>query len=375
MTGRIGNSNQFLQVSGTVSAPAFSFAGDTDTGIYRIGANNIGVAANGAKVIDVGTAGAALAGYLRLSGSVSGYVGLQGAAAAGSTTYTLPSADGSSSNVLSTNGSGVLSWVSASGGPTGPTGSTGANGPTGPTGSTGANGPTGPTGSTGAAGPTGPTGSTGSTGPTGSTGAAGPTGPTGSTGSTGPTGSTGAAGPTGPTGSTGSTGPTGTGYWTLTGSDIYYSTGNVGVNTSSPTFKLDVNGTARFSGLVTVSAGGDLTPAATPATTSLGYLGTPLNTQNGTYQFVMADAGKTVYHTSVTAHTYTIPANGTVAFPIGTIIAIENENSGGNVTLAITTDTLRWGASTGSRTIAANGSAAAKKVAATVWRLVGSGIS
>ena len=53
---------------------------------------------------------------VRLLGSVSGYVGLQGAAAAGSTTYTLPSADGSSGQVLSTNGTGTLSWATAGGG-------------------------------------------------------------------------------------------------------------------------------------------------------------------------------------------------------------------------------------------------------------------
>jgi len=52
-------------------------------------------------------------GTLRLSGSTSGYVGLAPAAAAGSTTYTLPSADGTSGQVLSTNGSGTLSWASA----------------------------------------------------------------------------------------------------------------------------------------------------------------------------------------------------------------------------------------------------------------------
>ena len=51
-----------------------------------------------------------LKGTLRLSGSTSGYVGLAPAAAAGSTTYTLPSADGSSGQFLSTNGSGILSW-------------------------------------------------------------------------------------------------------------------------------------------------------------------------------------------------------------------------------------------------------------------------
>lgn len=55
-------------------------------------------------------------GTLRLSGSSSGYVGLAPAAAAGSTTYTLPAADGTSGQVLSTNGSGTLSWATPSGG-------------------------------------------------------------------------------------------------------------------------------------------------------------------------------------------------------------------------------------------------------------------
>jgi hypothetical protein len=54
-------------------------------------------------------------GTLRLSGSSSGYVGFAPAAAAGSTTYTLPSADGTSGQVLSTNGSGLLSWATVSG--------------------------------------------------------------------------------------------------------------------------------------------------------------------------------------------------------------------------------------------------------------------
>ena len=52
-------------------------------------------------------------GTFRLSGSTSGYVGLAPAAIAGSTTYTLPSADGTSGQLLSTNGSGTLSWATA----------------------------------------------------------------------------------------------------------------------------------------------------------------------------------------------------------------------------------------------------------------------
>lgn len=50
-------------------------------------------------------------GTLRLSGSSSGYVGLAPAAAAGSTTYTLPAADGALGTVLGTSGAAVLSWV------------------------------------------------------------------------------------------------------------------------------------------------------------------------------------------------------------------------------------------------------------------------
>jgi len=55
-------------------------------------------------------------GTLRLSGATSGYVGLAPAATAGSTTYTLPSADGTAGQVLSTNGSGTLSWASGGSG-------------------------------------------------------------------------------------------------------------------------------------------------------------------------------------------------------------------------------------------------------------------
>ena len=55
-------------------------------------------------------------GTLRLSGSTSGYVGFAPAAAAGSTTYLLPAADGAAGQFLSTNGSATLSWSSSSAG-------------------------------------------------------------------------------------------------------------------------------------------------------------------------------------------------------------------------------------------------------------------
>lgn len=43
--------------------------------------------------------------------------------------------------------------------------------------------------------------------------------------------------------------------WTTSGSDIYYNTGNVGINQSSPTYKLDVGGTIRATGLISANAG------------------------------------------------------------------------------------------------------------------------
>lgn len=117
--------------------------------------------------------------------------------------------------------------------------------------------------------------------------------------------------------------------------------------------------------------GGSITPEATPTTTAIGYLGCPQNIQNAAYTTVMADAAKHIYHTSGSAHTWTIDSNANVAYPIGTVLTFVNENGGGVVTIAITSDTLRWQASTGSRSLAANGVATALKVTSTVWRLTG----
>ncbi len=48
---------------------------------------------------------------LRLAGSTSGYTEIDAPAVAGSNTLVLPGGNGSSGQVLSTNGSGTLSWV------------------------------------------------------------------------------------------------------------------------------------------------------------------------------------------------------------------------------------------------------------------------
>ena len=52
---------------GSVVLPSITFAADTKTGIFRIGANNIGIVANGAKVLDIGTGGLGITGTLSTS--------------------------------------------------------------------------------------------------------------------------------------------------------------------------------------------------------------------------------------------------------------------------------------------------------------------
>lgn len=56
---------------GTVAAPGMYFSSDTNTGIYRIGADNMGIACNGAKVLDIGTAGLAVTGTGSFTGALS----------------------------------------------------------------------------------------------------------------------------------------------------------------------------------------------------------------------------------------------------------------------------------------------------------------
>ena len=102
--------------------------------------------------------------------------------------------------------------------------------------------------------------------------------------------------------------------------------------------------------------------------------GVPQNVQNNDYTLAAGDSGKHIFHDSATPHTYTIPPNTSVAFPIGSAITIVNNTGGGNLTLAITTDTLRRGdgtAGTGGRTIAANSVVTILKTKATEWFITG----
>ena len=120
----------------------------------------------------------------------------------------------------------------------------------------------------------------------------------------------------------------------------------------------------------------NVTPAVTSTpVTGVGYIGMPQNA-TGSATLTIADAGKHIYVTS-TGQTITIPANSSVAYPIGTAIAFIGGPSATTTTIAITTDTmyLAGTGTTGSRTLAAYGMATAVKVAATTWYINGSGLT
>lgn len=126
-------------------------------------------------------------------------------------------------------------------------------------------------------------------------------------------------------------------------------------------------------------AGTDGTTMTFPtASASVGYINIPQNSQSTAYTLVLADQGKHILHptTDANARTFTIPANASVAYPLGTALTFINRTSQ-VLSIAITTDTLTLANSvtTGTRSLAQNGMATALKVEPTVWIISGTGLT
>jgi hypothetical protein len=123
---------------------------------------------------------------------------------------------------------------------------------------------------------------------------------------------------------------------------------------------------------------GNLSNCTQDGTTAVGFLSIPQNSQSAAYTTVLADSGKCIYHptTDANARTFTIAANSSVAYPIGTVIQFVNMTSQ-VVTIAITTDTmyLAGTGTTGSRSLAIYGVANAMKMTSTTWIITGSGLT
>ena len=111
---------QFLaDDSSSASAPAISFDTDTDLGLFRKTSNIMGFSSSGTEQLVFDANGITLRTQNEIrfgDNDSSHYIGLKAASTIGSSfTLTLPTADGSNGQFLTTNGSGVLSFTSSTG--------------------------------------------------------------------------------------------------------------------------------------------------------------------------------------------------------------------------------------------------------------------
>lgn len=123
---------------------------------------------------------------------------------------------------------------------------------------------------------------------------------------------------------------------------------------------------------------GNLSNTTVDGTDAVGFRNIPQNSQSAAYTLVLADSGKHIFHPVAdnNARTFTIPANSTVAYPIGTALTFINM-AVAVVSIAITTDTLTLSpaGTTGTRSLAQFGSATCVKITSTSWLISGSGLS
>ena len=138
---------------------------------------------------------------------------------------------------------------------------------------------------------------------------------------------------------------------------------------TSPTLTTPVLGTP---------TSGTLSSCTVDGTDVVGFRNIPQNSQSANYTLVLADNGKHIFHPvgDNNARTFTIPANSSVAYPIGTALTFINMAAAA-VTIAITSDTLTLSSAgtTGSRTLAQYGSATCIKITSTSWLISGSGLT
>jgi hypothetical protein len=123
-------------------------------------------------------------------------------------------------------------------------------------------------------------------------------------------------------------------------------------------------------------ASGTLSNCTIDGTNSAGYLNIPQNAQTGNYTTVLSDAGKHIYHAvGAGSATYSIPANSSVAYPIGTVISFVNLSSTA-ISIA-NADTMYWGyfGTAGTRTLGQYGVANALKVTSTTWIITGTALT
>jgi len=109
--------------SSGASSPAYAFDGDTGTGMFRLGANNIGFSTAGTARVLISDSGLDMSSGLPIrfqDSSGAPFVALKSPASVSSNvTFNLPGADGTNGQMLQTDGSGSLSFTTIQGVPVG----------------------------------------------------------------------------------------------------------------------------------------------------------------------------------------------------------------------------------------------------------------
>jgi hypothetical protein len=151
-------------------------------------------------------------------------------------------------------------------------------------------------------------------------------------------------------------------------------TGNLNVTVNNWTFTPPATA-------ATLTAGGDaLTYTLPTITCNIASEQIQQNSESTNYTTVLSDAAKHLLHPSAdtTYRTFTIEANQTVSYPIGTAITFVNEHSAGGLTISIHSPDLMYLAGSGltnDRVLAANGIATALKITSTEWIISGTNLT
>lgn len=173
-------------------------------------------------------------------------------------------------------------------------------------------------------------------------------------------------------------------YQTGAGATAFVPNGTTGQvltsnGTSAPSWSSTITSPTLVTPVLGTPASGNLSNCTVDGTNSVGFRNIPQVSQSANYTLVLTDSGDHIFHPSadVTARTWTIPANSSVAFPLGTAVTFINQNGAGPITIAITSDTMRLAGTgtTGNRTLAANGIATAIKITTTEWIISGTGLT
>ena len=140
------------------------------------------------------------------------------------------------------------------------------------------------------------------------------------------------------------------------------------------------SGTSTFTDVVSLGGVVDHRLTSTPTALtdeSIGLRSAALNTQDAVYTLVLSDSGKTIFHSSATAHAWTVPPNSSVAYPTGTVIVLVNVGSGAVTVTRGSGVALRIAGTSTDKDVALaqHGIATLLKTATNSWYVSGAGIS